>query len=151
MLARTYILDQQHLSKYWPNSCYLRTLANLTLIILFSKMLKIWSIGSSIPPLWLMYVGERRTTFAKAYGIKVRCYWEHFGGTCEEFGNSLVWHTPPPTRQKRGVPSLHDATTHRLHGNPNPNPKLKEISKIMEMYEPSVICYTWLWHLHAYT
>jgi len=45
------------------------------------------------------YIGERRTTFAKAYGIKVRCYWELFGehvgnlgtlwGTCQELGNSL--------------------------------------------------------------
>jgi hypothetical protein len=24
------------------------------------------------------FKGERRTTFAKAYGIKVRCYWELF-------------------------------------------------------------------------
>jgi hypothetical protein len=33
-----------------------------------------------ISPLWPKYVGERRTTLAKAYGIKVRCYWELFGG-----------------------------------------------------------------------
>jgi hypothetical protein len=26
--------------------------------------------------LWPIYIGERRTTFAKAYGIKQRCYWE---------------------------------------------------------------------------
>jgi hypothetical protein len=25
------------------------------------------------------YIGERRTTFAKANGIKVRCYGEHVG------------------------------------------------------------------------
>jgi hypothetical protein len=30
-----------------------------------------------VPPLWLTYKGERRTTFAKAYGIKGRCYGEH--------------------------------------------------------------------------
>jgi hypothetical protein len=30
-----------------------------------------------VPPLWPSYIGERRTTFAKAYGIKVRCYGEH--------------------------------------------------------------------------
>jgi len=29
-------------------------------------------------PLWPTYIGERRTTFAKAYRIKVRCYWELF-------------------------------------------------------------------------
>jgi hypothetical protein len=31
------------------------------------------------PPLWPSYIGERRITFAKAYGIKVRCYGEHVG------------------------------------------------------------------------
>jgi hypothetical protein len=30
-----------------------------------------------VPSLWPTYLGERRTTFAKAYGIKVRCYGEH--------------------------------------------------------------------------
>jgi hypothetical protein len=29
--------------------------------------------------IWLKYTAERRTTFAKAYGIKVRYYWEHIG------------------------------------------------------------------------
>jgi hypothetical protein len=29
-------------------------------------------------------MGERRTTFAKAYGIKLRCYGEHVG---EHIGN----------------------------------------------------------------
>jgi hypothetical protein len=37
-----------------------------------------------VPPPWPNYIGEKRTTFAKAYGIKVRCYGEHFG---EHFGN----------------------------------------------------------------
>jgi hypothetical protein len=27
-------------------------------------------------PLWCTYIGEWRTTFAKTYGIKVRCYEE---------------------------------------------------------------------------
>ncbi len=30
-----------------------------------------------VPPLWPTYTGERWTTFAKAYVIKVRCYGEH--------------------------------------------------------------------------
>jgi len=30
-----------------------------------------------VPPLWLTCISERRTTVAKAYGIKVRCYGEH--------------------------------------------------------------------------
>jgi hypothetical protein len=37
-----------------------------------------------VPSLWPTYVGERRTTFAKASGIKVRCYGEHVG---EHIGN----------------------------------------------------------------
>jgi hypothetical protein len=35
-------------------------------------------IGAMLSVLiWLKYTAERRTTFAKAYGIKVRCYREH--------------------------------------------------------------------------
>jgi hypothetical protein len=37
-----------------------------------------------VPPLWPNYIAERRTTFAKAYGIKMRCYGEHVG---EHIGN----------------------------------------------------------------
>jgi hypothetical protein len=32
-----------------------------------------------VPPLWPTYIGERRTTFAKLYWVKVRCYGEHVG------------------------------------------------------------------------
>ncbi len=57
-----------------------------------SKKLKLWRLpkleGSilkcRVPPLWPSYIGERRTTFAKAYGIKVRWYGEHVG---EHIGN----------------------------------------------------------------
>jgi hypothetical protein len=30
-----------------------------------------------VPLVWPTYIGERRTTFGKAYGIKVRCHGEH--------------------------------------------------------------------------
>jgi len=40
-------------------------------------------------PLWPTYIGERRTTFAKTYGIKVRCYGEHVG---EHIRNSIGTH-----------------------------------------------------------
>jgi hypothetical protein len=48
------------------------------------KLWKLQNIEGSIlkyevPPLWPSYIDERRTTFAKAYGIKVRCYRELFG------------------------------------------------------------------------
>jgi hypothetical protein len=39
-----------------------------------------------IPTLCSSYIGEWRTTFAKAYGIKGRCYGEHVG---EQIGNPL--------------------------------------------------------------
>jgi hypothetical protein len=42
-----------------------------------------------VPLLWPNYVGERRTTFAEAYGIKVRCYGEHVGGTHWEIGEHM--------------------------------------------------------------
>jgi hypothetical protein len=42
-----------------------------------------------VPPLWPSYIGERRTTFAKAYGIKVRWYGEHVG---EHLGDLMGTH-----------------------------------------------------------
>ncbi len=42
------------------------------------------SLKDSVPPFWPAYIGERRTTFAKAYGIKVSCYGDHAG---EHIGN----------------------------------------------------------------
>jgi hypothetical protein len=42
-----------------------------------------------VPPLWPTYIGERRTTFAKAYGMKVTCYGEHVGGTHWELGEYI--------------------------------------------------------------
>jgi len=48
------------------------------------------------PPLWPSYRGERRRTFGKAYGIKMRCYAEHVGGTHwkpgEHIGNLMGTH-----------------------------------------------------------
>jgi hypothetical protein len=38
------------------------------------------------PLLWPSYIGERRTTFVKADGTKVRCYGEHMG---ELEGNTM--------------------------------------------------------------
>ncbi len=48
-----------------------------------------------VPCFWPSYIiHERRTTFAKAYGIKVRCYWELFGEHVKNLGNSLLWTHP---------------------------------------------------------
>ncbi len=32
-------------------------------------------------PLWPTYIGEKRRTLGKTYGIKARCYWEYAWGT----------------------------------------------------------------------
>ncbi len=32
-------------------------------------------------PLWPTYIGEKRRTLGRTYGIKARCYWEHPWGT----------------------------------------------------------------------
>jgi len=45
------------------------------------------------PPLWPGFIGERRTIFAKAYGMKVRClYGEHVGEHIVNLGNILGTH-----------------------------------------------------------
>ncbi len=41
-----------------------------------------------VPPLGPTYIGERRTTFAKAHGLEVRClYGEHVGEHIVNLGN----------------------------------------------------------------
>jgi hypothetical protein len=40
----------------------------------------------TVPPLWPTYIGERRTPFSKAYGIKVKRYRENVR---ENIGNPL--------------------------------------------------------------
>jgi hypothetical protein len=43
-----------------------------------------------VPSLWPSSIaGERQTTFAKAYGIKVRCYGEHVEEHIEDFRNIM--------------------------------------------------------------
>jgi hypothetical protein len=58
------------------------------------KKMKLWRLpnieGSilkyRVPLLWPTYISERRTTFGKAYRIKVRCYGEHVGNTLGTWG-----------------------------------------------------------------
>jgi hypothetical protein len=52
-----------------------------------------------VPPLRPTFTCERTTTFAEAYGIKVRCYWELFGKHVRNLGTLCVDH-PPPTSPK---------------------------------------------------
>jgi hypothetical protein len=50
------------------------------------KEMKLWKFPEiegyflkNSPPLWPTYIGKKRTTFAKACGIKLRCHGEHVG------------------------------------------------------------------------
>jgi len=46
-----------------------------------------------VPPLGPTYIGERRTTFAKAHGLEVMClYREHVGEHIVNLGNILGTH-----------------------------------------------------------
>jgi hypothetical protein len=59
-----------------------------------SKKMKVWRVpkiqGSilkcGVPPLWLTYISERRTTFAKAYPIQVGAMENMLGNTLETWG-----------------------------------------------------------------
>jgi hypothetical protein len=62
------------------------------------KLWRLFKIKGSVlmyivSPLRPTYIGERRTTFAKAYGIKVRClYGEHVEEHIANLGNILGTH-----------------------------------------------------------
>ncbi len=65
------------------------------------KNMKLWKLFKiegcvlmyKVSPLRPTYIGERRTTFAKAYGIKVRClYGEHVEEHIVNLGNTLGTH-----------------------------------------------------------
>ncbi len=67
------------------------------------KILKLWRLPNmecsllkdSVHPIWPSYIGERRTTFAKAYGIKVSCYGDHVGEHIGNLGKILgTWWEP---------------------------------------------------------
>jgi hypothetical protein len=64
------------------------------------KKRKLWKLPKTIgfilkyivPPHWPTYIGERRTPFSKACGIKVRWYGEHVGENIVNLGNILGTH-----------------------------------------------------------
>jgi hypothetical protein len=95
------------------------------------RKIKVFILKYRVPPLWPTYQGERRTTFAKAYGINVRCHWELFEEH-KNFHQKSTVHFPhqtqlekiiPPSpthKKKKEAPSLYDSTSHWLHGNSIP-------------------------------
>jgi hypothetical protein len=71
------------------------------------KLLRLSRIKGSIlkyrvPSLWPTYKGDKGTTFVKAYGIKVKCYWELFGEHVRNLGTLCFRppRLPPPPHPK---------------------------------------------------
>jgi hypothetical protein len=65
---------------------------------------------------WLtfsVYIHESVELWAKPYGIKVRCYWERFGGTYWE----LIMNMMGTGEKRKKIP----------HPPPSPFPKKKEL------------------------
>jgi hypothetical protein len=54
-----------------------------------------------------MYVGERRTTFAKAYEINVRCYWELSEEHVRNFGTLSFDPCLTPKKHTHGKSTFH--------------------------------------------
>jgi len=50
------------------------------------------------PSRWLIYIGESMITFAKAYGIKVKCYGKHIGNLMGTHWEPRK-NDPPPNEQ----------------------------------------------------
>jgi hypothetical protein len=67
------------------------------------KLRRLSKIESSIlkyrvpPPFGLPIQVKGGQHLPKAHEIKVRCYWELFGGTCQEIGNSFASSIHPPS------------------------------------------------------
>jgi hypothetical protein len=63
--------------------------------------MKLWRLSKKesfilkykITSIWFTYIGEKKTTFALANGIKVRCYWELFGEHARNLG--ILCFDPP--------------------------------------------------------
>ncbi len=116
----------------------------------FYKNKKLWRLPKieastlkyGVPPLWPTYVGEKRTTFAKAYGIKVRCYEKHVG---EHIGNLVnilgtgdffIKNLPPPPTEK-------EKKARHLECMLGPSHWLHEISlskRVCHHFWPRLIC-----------
>jgi len=61
------------------------------------------------PFLWFIYIVESTITFAKTYGIKVRCYGKHVG---KYIGNRMGTHWEP--RKNDPPPPPHEQMVHHF-------------------------------------
>jgi hypothetical protein len=87
---------------------------------IIQKYMKLWRFTKiegfilryRVHPLSPMYMDKRRTTFAKAYGIKVRWYWELFVEHVRNVGTLSFDGPAPNTKKKKGKnESLHRKST----------------------------------------
>ncbi len=61
------------------------------------------NIFYSSPLNWPIYICKRRTTFAKSYRIKLRCYWEHIREHIGDKGNLQSDSSPKSKRKTLGL------------------------------------------------
>jgi hypothetical protein len=116
----------------------------------FKKKMTLWRLPKTegsilkyiVPPLWPTSIGERMTSCAEAYGIKVRCYGEHreehIANLLEHIENikGTLWEhsgdqekmkkiPPPPQNFKGKEPRHHECMlgpSHWLKGKQIPIP-----------------------------
>jgi hypothetical protein len=77
--------------------------------IIQKKKMKLWRLSKiagsilnyGVCPLLQTYTGEKRTTFAKTYGIKVMCYWELFGEHVRRSLRPICFDLLPPPLPKK--------------------------------------------------
>jgi hypothetical protein len=70
--------------------------------------IKVCILKYRVLPLWPTCQGERRTTFAKAYGINVRCHWELLEEHVRNLGTLCVEDHPRSKKRKKKLPSKVD-------------------------------------------
>jgi len=83
-----------------------------------------FSFEVSIPPLLPTYIGGRRTTFAKAYGIEVRCYLELFGEHVSNLRTLCFDKPPPPPPKKKKI--IHQKKKKKTPSSPHQKQKKKK-------------------------
>jgi len=98
-------------SFFFNKRIWLAHLSNKTKLPKHSKI-ESYTLKYMVPALWPnKYIGERRTTFAKAYGIKVRYYGEHVGEHIGNQGKMKKKKSFPPKIKLKGkkskAPGLH--------------------------------------------
>jgi hypothetical protein len=91
--------------------------------------------------LWPTYIGEMRVTFAKEYGINVRCYWELFGEHVKNLGTLSFEPPPTPTCMESEQSTVHYPHQSQLETSPAPltHKKKREGSPVTPRHNFSLV------------